>query len=374
MKNIAFVVPYGIEKSGLIVFIKRLLKTLVSFEINPILLTPFIDKETVELRRRFKWETFNNLSDITIWLINNTGQFDVLFWAGFPMRKKEIIEQINLSNVLRAENKKRIVYLWERTGYQIVFPEKEIFQLINQNSMVSIIFLNQSHMREFLSQNPHTKIKLQVIPPGVDTLRKYIPDTFEKKLSIRSKFNLNLTNTIGLILGRFEERKHQIYFCDFWKKYSFKEFDSDLLLVGSSFGKNLPMEKIINEKATSIDSISLITYIDGMDRVQFYQLADYLILTGTIEGEPSVLSEGMACGLPVVATNIAGHTDLVINGKTGYLYNIDSEKQLIDAIRNTTKSKYHNQLLGNNARQVIVRKRDILEVTKQYYQLLSEVY
>lgn len=65
------------------------------------------------------------------------------------------------------------------------------------------------------------------------------------------------------------------------------------------------------------------------DRVHFLGLRDdvwrlmphfdCLWLASAYEGLPNCIMEAMACGVPVVATDIPGNRDLVIHGETGYL-------------------------------------------------------
>lgn len=56
------------------------------------------------------------------------------------------------------------------------------------------------------------------------------------------------------------------------------------------------------------------------DPLPLFQRADVLLLASDREGTPNVIMEAMACGLPVVATNVGGVADLVKNGETGFLF------------------------------------------------------
>jgi glycosyltransferase involved in cell wall biosynthesis len=56
------------------------------------------------------------------------------------------------------------------------------------------------------------------------------------------------------------------------------------------------------------------------DPLPLFQRADVLLLTSDKEGTPNVIMEAMACGLPVVATNVGGVAALVKNGETGFLF------------------------------------------------------
>ena len=69
--------------------------------------------------------------------------------------------------------------------------------------------------------------------------------------------------------------------------------------------------------ALTLRGVIVLPFCGELSRARFYQGADVLVLPGVMEGEPSVLSEGMACGLPPVASAISGHLRLVEPGVAG---------------------------------------------------------
>lgn len=71
--------------------------------------------------------------------------------------------------------------------------------------------------------------------------------------------------------------------------------------------------------------------------------ADLFVLPSYREGMPRSVLEAMACGLPVVATNIRGSREEVVQGETGYLVPIRDPQALGEAI----VSLAHNSELRN---------------------------
>jgi glycosyltransferase EpsD len=57
---------------------------------------------------------------------------------------------------------------------------------------------------------------------------------------------------------------------------------------------------------------------------ELYPLCDAAVSTSKIEGLPFNLLEAMACGLPILASNIKGHRDLVEN-KREFLFCTEQE-------------------------------------------------
>jgi len=61
-------------------------------------------------------------------------------------------------------------------------------------------------------------------------------------------------------------------------------------------------------------------------------LATLLVATAKHEGLPRVVLEAMAAGKPVVATNVRGQSDLVEDGRNGFLVPLDAPRQLARGI------------------------------------------
>jgi glycosyltransferase involved in cell wall biosynthesis len=60
---------------------------------------------------------------------------------------------------------------------------------------------------------------------------------------------------------------------------------------------------------------------------------DVLVLPSIVEGRALVQQEGMACGLPLIATRNAGGEDLIVEGKTGFLVPAGDPAALAQKIR-----------------------------------------
>jgi glycosyltransferase involved in cell wall biosynthesis len=60
---------------------------------------------------------------------------------------------------------------------------------------------------------------------------------------------------------------------------------------------------------------------------------DVLVLPSIVEGRALVQQEGMACGLPLIATRNAGGEDLIVEGKTGFLVPAGDPAPLAQKIR-----------------------------------------
>lgn len=72
-------------------------------------------------------------------------------------------------------------------------------------------------------------------------------------------------------------------------------------------------------------------YRDDVDRI--LAASDVFVLPSFREGTPQVITEAMASGLPVVATDIAGIPEQVVDGENGYLVPTGDSETLADRLR-----------------------------------------
>lgn len=92
------------------------------------------------------------------------------------------------------------------------------------------------------------------------------------------------------------------------------------------------------------DRVFLTGYRD--DIPQILAASDVLVLPSFREGTPRVITEAMASGLPVVATDIAGIPEQVIDGESGYLIPPGDEHALADRLRELLLNRKHRVKMG----------------------------
>lgn len=79
---------------------------------------------------------------------------------------------------------------------------------------------------------------------------------------------------------------------------------------------------------------------------EYYGAADICVSSSRIEGLPFNIMEAMSCALPIVASNVKGHEDLVQDGITGFLYNFDDEATFCQAVDRLIRDKGLRQRMG----------------------------
>ena len=104
--------------------------------------------------------------------------------------------------------------------------------------------------------------------------------------------------------------------------------------------------------------------------------ATICVLPSYHEGLPTVLLEAMSCGIPTVATSVAGNSEVVKDGKTGFLVPPKEPKRLAEAILTLLGDQKLRQEMGKNARKQAEESYDweviISKIEECYSSVLSE--
>ncbi|GAB4554285.1 MAG: glycosyltransferase family 4 protein [Geothermobacteraceae bacterium] len=137
----------------------------------------------------------------------------------------------------------------------------------------------------------------------------------------------------------------------------------ELLLVGQG-----PFERSLREKVTSLGLDRRVRFLGGqpLEKIpMFMNACDLLCLPSYMEGVPNVILEAMACGLPVVATDVGGIPELAERGGDINLVPPRAVAPLADAMRGALEANRRANAIAwpswsDNAREMYRLMRECL--------------
>lgn len=103
----------------------------------------------------------------------------------------------------------------------------------------------------------------------------------------------------------------------------------------------------------------------------FYQAADIMVHAAERESFGLAIVEGMASGLPVVASAAAGPSETIVNGKNGMLVEIDNFEAFVAAIHNYIENRSKVSEHGLNARAHVIENYSITNYEKIFAQQIK---
>jgi glycosyltransferase involved in cell wall biosynthesis len=161
-----------------------------------------------------------------------------------------------------------------------------------------------------------------VIVNGVDT-------ALCRPNAVRSTSPERETRLRILFVGRFQKQKNLELL--FRQLAHLPENTFELHLAGDG-----PEKERLENLSRELKIAAAIKWHGWLSRSELsdvYQSADLLVHPSLYEGMPNVVLEGMACGLPVVASKVAGHDEVVVHGETGFLFSLEKPSELLSAVK-----------------------------------------
>src|SRR5262249_43414760 len=116
-----------------------------------------------------------------------------------------------------------------------------------------------------------------------------------------------------LCVARLSSEKGHGFLIHALKLLRDKGYDLELRLAGSGQKKDA-LKRLVDELELG-DHVQFLGYLNEDKIIGALQSSDLFVLPSFIEGLPVSAMEAMAVGLPVIATNIAGTSELVEDGK-----------------------------------------------------------
>jgi len=133
----------------------------------------------------------------------------------------------------------------------------------------------------------------------------------------------------------------------------------ETLFVFIGAGNPLPYQKRLNETGIPERSFSFLGYLkEANDLVEYYRASSVYVAPTLYENLPIRVLEAMACGVPVVASNVCAIPEAIDNGVNGILVEPGCIDELADAICCLLGDSNLRRKIGDNARRTVLEKFD----------------
>ncbi len=215
----------------------------------------------------------------------------------------------------------------------------------------SIIAVSNSTKEDIVRHYPFASKKLTVIHHGYDVSRYTTKVSLKDVRRIRKKYTI--VNDYLLFIGTLKPSKNIEGLLEGFRLFvdSFKVTDLKLVIAG----KRGWLYKSIFKRAKTLgleDRVIFTGYIDEEDKPALIKGAEAFVLAPFWEGFGMDVLNAMACGVPVVSSNVASLPEVL--GSAGILINphdIQSISHGLEKALSTSKMEY-NKLVAKGLRQV----------------------
>ena len=220
------------------------------------------------------------------------------------------------------------------------------------------------HINENYSEYLSKEKKLRVIFRGINV--DYFNSkniSFLKQEKLKQEWDLSSNKFTILLPGRLTYWKGQEKFIESLNILieDFNVTNFQAIILGSDQGRKVYSKKLINliQRYSLNKKVKFIQHCNEMPLA--YSLAD-VVVSASIEPEAfgRVSVEAQSMGKPIVASNIGGSKETIINKKTGFLYKHDDPRELAKILNTVIQlSPDELKFMGNEGRKNITKKFDV---------------
>lgn len=149
-----------------------------------------------------------------------------------------------------------------------------------------------------------------------------------------------------------------------------KGYDLELRLAGG--GPSKAHLEALTSQLGIVDRVHFLGFLTEDEIISELQSSDLFVLPSFVEGIPVSAMEAMAVGVPVIATNIAGTSELIEDGKSGILIRPSDSQALAQAVTKMIENYEFRMRATELARRKVVDEFDIDKETAKLNQYLVQ--
>jgi glycosyltransferase involved in cell wall biosynthesis len=272
-------------------------------------------------------------------------------WVGMAIKQRQFVRHLHTYHSLGAVKYKAIntIPLIATTRLSV---EKKCLE--TANVVVATSPQEEEDMRSLVSQ----KGNIRVIPCGTNLER------FGKlsQKEARAKLNIAPETKVILYVGRFDSRKGIETLVKATSRQEIRQNQNLKVIIvgGSTPGQSDGIERqriegIVQELGLQ-DIIIFAGRVEHSELAYYYTAADVCVVPSHYEPFGLVAIEAMACGTPVVASDVGGLKFTVVNEVTGLVVPPQDEAEFARAIALILSDLDWGKQLGENAKKRVESK------------------
>jgi 1,2-diacylglycerol 3-alpha-glucosyltransferase len=237
------------------------------------------------------------------------------------------------------------------------------------NKLCDHVVVPTAKTKQILQEKYKVTAPIEVIPTGVlaADVDKASP------AGIRERYGIQPDTVVLLYVGRFSKEKNIYFLLQMFQQLLKKEPTRDIRLMLIARG---PLEHEVKEYVRRNALLDKVIFTGEVTREHIYahyKAADLFVCASKTETQGLVLSEAKACGLPGVAIDAAGVSEMITQGVDGYLvpeneeifaqhvlelvYNSEQRRKFAAAARKIAEEKFLDEAVAKKLLMVYEKAR-----------------
>lgn len=259
-----------------------------------------------------------------IWFVHKENVAVVIAYSLFPYIYARLLAALTRT--------KSICYVmdmvapkWWRNGFVKALP-----MVIGHRSLLA----DSNYVRENLKKAFPWIKSVKTVYHGID--QSCFDPALYNAAEVRLKLGIPEEAPVLAIVGRLQTWKGQHVFIQAARLVHKTHPHAKFLIVGGTINRIDPgYEESLYSLVKELDLNGIVLFLGHRDDVPAIMSASDIIVHASIEPEPfgCVIIEGMAMKKPIIATNIGGPTEIIVNGETGLLIPPSDPRAMAGAIQ-----------------------------------------
>ncbi len=210
--------------------------------------------------------------------------------------------------------------------------------------------------------------KVEIIPNGIDS-RRY--EGSVDKGAVRARYGIQPHERLILCVGRLVPQKGIEYLLHAVPIVARRRPEAKFIIVGDGWYRD-HLEWVANTTGHRW-RITFTGFIPDGDLMALTKSADVLVVPSVYEPFGIVALEGMAAGVPVVASQVGGLTEFIEHDRTGVLTYSRNPESIAWGIDHVLSNPGHAEWLVKNAREVVQKAYTWEAIAKRTVKVYKEV-
>lgn len=191
----------------------------------------------------------------------------------------------------------------------------------------------------------------------------------EERVRRRAAWGATEENTVLLDVARLYPEKAQRYLLDCFRQILDHFPQARLWIAGVG-----PLENELRAHCSQLGLDQAVRWLGFVsDLSSLFALADIQVHPALNEGIPIALLQGMAAGMPVVASAVGGIPEILDGRQGGLLVPVNDKAAFVESVISLLKDPERARNLGTAAREYIVREQSIAHAVSELEQRYGEL-
>jgi glycosyltransferase involved in cell wall biosynthesis len=187
--------------------------------------------------------------------------------------------------------------------------------------------------------------------------------------TVRNDLNINNNIVLGVSSWFHKERKGFDILFDAFSKTDNRFI---LLIIGIPKENQDEVYQFASSFGIKEERLVMPGFIDNI--YEYYKAMDIFIISSRSEGFSLALLEAAVSRIPIIASDIPGNNEFILDGKAGLLFDLSKQDDLLAKIKQMSESSNDAKIMSSNAYDEIMKNYTLDKYGKKLNAFLNSVF